>query len=104
MAIGFGKGSEANVPLARAVVGGLLTSTFLTLVVVPILYTLLMREKREADFDLDAELEGRAVQVQSAFAVDGSLADGNGAQDQVRAGFNPSLGRSSGSSECQPEV
>src|SRR5262249_16972138 len=40
MAVGFGKGSEANVPLARAVVGGLLTSTFLTLVVVPIMYTL----------------------------------------------------------------
>ena len=43
MAIGIGKGSEANVPLARAVVGGLLTSTCLTLFVVPILYTLLLR-------------------------------------------------------------
>jgi multidrug efflux pump subunit AcrB len=40
MAIGLGKGSEANVPLARAVVGGLLASTALTLFVVPILYTL----------------------------------------------------------------
>ena len=48
MAIGFGKGSEANVPLARAVVGGLLTSTFLTLFVVPILYTLLIREPTPA--------------------------------------------------------
>jgi multidrug efflux pump subunit AcrB len=44
MAIGMGKGSEANVPLARAVVGGLLTSTCLTLFIVPILYTLLIRE------------------------------------------------------------
>src|SRR5262249_42007057 len=44
MAIGIGKGSEATVPLARAVVGGLLTSTLLTLVVVPILYTLLIKE------------------------------------------------------------
>ncbi len=44
MAIGFGKGSEANVPLARAVIGGLLASTFLTLLVVPILYTLFIRE------------------------------------------------------------
>ncbi len=33
MAIGMGRGSEANVPLARAVVGGLLTSTCLTLFV-----------------------------------------------------------------------
>jgi multidrug efflux pump subunit AcrB len=45
MAIGFGKGSEANVPLGRAVVGGLLTSTALNLFVVPVLYTLLNRDR-----------------------------------------------------------
>jgi HAE1 family hydrophobic/amphiphilic exporter-1 len=45
MAIGLGKGSEANVPLARAVVGGLLASTALTLFVVPILYTLFNRDQ-----------------------------------------------------------
>jgi len=38
MAIGFGEGSEANVPLARAVIGGLTVSTFLSLFVVPCLY------------------------------------------------------------------
>jgi multidrug efflux pump subunit AcrB len=59
MAIGFGKGSEATVPLARAVVGGLLTSTFLTLVVVPILYTLLMKEGEVSDADIEAELADR---------------------------------------------
>jgi multidrug efflux pump subunit AcrB len=41
MAIGLGHGSEANVPLARAVVGGLAVSTALTLVVVPLLYRIL---------------------------------------------------------------
>jgi multidrug efflux pump subunit AcrB len=56
MAIGLGRGSEANVPLARAVVGGLLTSTFLTLLVVPILYTLLIRERRTPEIDIDVEL------------------------------------------------
>jgi HAE1 family hydrophobic/amphiphilic exporter-1 len=56
MAIGFGKGSEANVPLARAVVGGLLSSTALTLFVVPILFTLFMRERRKSEIDIDAEL------------------------------------------------
>jgi multidrug efflux pump subunit AcrB len=56
MAIGLGRGSEANVPLARAVVGGLLTSTFLTLFVVPILYTLLIRERSGPEVDIDAEL------------------------------------------------
>ncbi len=46
MAIGLGRGSEALTPLARAVVGGLLSATVLTLFVVPILYTLLIRDKR----------------------------------------------------------
>jgi multidrug efflux pump subunit AcrB len=57
MAIGLGRGSEANVPLARAVVGGLLTSTFLTLIVVPIMYTLFNRDGEPAEPDIDKELE-----------------------------------------------
>jgi multidrug efflux pump subunit AcrB len=56
MAIGMGRGSEANVPLARAVVGGLLTSTALTLFVVPIMYTLLIRDPLPPEVDLEAEL------------------------------------------------
>jgi multidrug efflux pump subunit AcrB len=56
MAIGMGRGSEANVPLARAVVGGLLTSTALTLFVVPIMYTLLMRDPLAPEVDLEAIL------------------------------------------------
>jgi Cu/Ag efflux pump CusA len=56
MAIGLGKGSEANVPLARAVVGGLLTSTFLTLIVVPIMYTLLNKDTDKQEEDIDKEL------------------------------------------------
>ena len=43
MAIGLGRGSEANVPLARAVVGGLSASTLLVLLFVPVLYTLFER-------------------------------------------------------------
>jgi HAE1 family hydrophobic/amphiphilic exporter-1 len=41
MAIGLGEGSEAQAPMGRAVIGGLITSTLLTLVVVPVLYTYL---------------------------------------------------------------
>ena len=56
MAIGIGRGSEANVPLARAVVGGLLTSTALTRFVVPIMYTLLLKESSGDEIDIEAEL------------------------------------------------
>jgi HAE1 family hydrophobic/amphiphilic exporter-1 len=39
LALELGKGAEMRAPMARAVIGGLLTSTFLTLFVVPIVYT-----------------------------------------------------------------
>jgi multidrug efflux pump subunit AcrB len=45
MAIGFGHGSEANIPLGRAVIGGQLTSMLLTLFLVPILYRVLVKKK-----------------------------------------------------------
>lgn len=43
MALGIGEGSETNLPLARAVIGGLTVSTVFTLFLVPALYTLLGR-------------------------------------------------------------
>jgi multidrug efflux pump subunit AcrB len=41
MALAFGVGTEANQPLAIAVIGGLLVSTFFTLVLIPTLYVML---------------------------------------------------------------
>src|SRR5262249_959047 len=41
LALAIGAGAEQRAPMARAVIGGLLTSTFLTLFVVPVVYTLL---------------------------------------------------------------
>jgi len=41
MALGIGTGSEANAPLARAVIGGLAVSTALTLLFIPTLYVML---------------------------------------------------------------
>ncbi len=40
IAIGLGKGSETQAPMATAVIGGLITSTLLTLFVVPTVYTI----------------------------------------------------------------
>jgi len=45
MALGLGEGSEMRTPMAVTVIGGLLTSTFLTLVVVPVMYSLLDRRR-----------------------------------------------------------
>jgi HAE1 family hydrophobic/amphiphilic exporter-1 len=41
LALGIGAGAEMRAPMARAVIGGLVTSTLLTLLVVPVVYTLL---------------------------------------------------------------
>jgi multidrug efflux pump len=59
IALGIGAGGEARSPLGIAVVGGILFSTFLTLVLVPVVYLSLARfspEKEEAE---DAEGEAR---------------------------------------------
>jgi len=44
MALGLERGSEANVPLGRAVIGGLLAGLVTTLFVVPSLYSLVVRD------------------------------------------------------------
>lgn len=46
MALGIGEGSETNLPLARAVIGGLAVSTFFTLFLVPALYSIADRYRR----------------------------------------------------------
>jgi HAE1 family hydrophobic/amphiphilic exporter-1 len=43
MAIGLGEGAELRTPMALTVIGGMLTSTLLTLLVVPVVYSLLDR-------------------------------------------------------------
>jgi len=45
MALGLGSGAELRAPMARAVIGGLSVSGLLTLVVIPVLYTM-VEERR----------------------------------------------------------
>lgn len=47
LALGIGPGAETRAPMAHAIIGGLITSTLLTLVVVPVVYTLLDDLKRK---------------------------------------------------------
>jgi cobalt-zinc-cadmium resistance protein CzcA len=49
MAIASGAGAEVQRPLATVVIGGILSSTFLTLVLLPTLYEWLERRKPSAD-------------------------------------------------------
>ncbi|HEV2688658.1 MAG TPA: efflux RND transporter permease subunit, partial [Bryobacteraceae bacterium] len=44
MAIGFGEGGSQSAPLGRAVIGGLIVSTFATLTVLPSIYAVLQRK------------------------------------------------------------
>lgn len=46
LAAGLGPGAEARAPMAHAIIGGLITSTILTLVVVPVVYSLIDDVKR----------------------------------------------------------
>jgi HAE1 family hydrophobic/amphiphilic exporter-1 len=47
LAIGMGEGGEAQAPMARAVIGGLVSSTAITLVLVPVIYSLFERIGRK---------------------------------------------------------
>ncbi len=49
LALGFGEGGEAQAPMARAVIGGLLSSTLITLVFVPTVYSLFERRLKKKD-------------------------------------------------------
>jgi len=57
MALGIGQGAEMRTPMAITVIGGLLTSTLLTLLVVPVMYSLLDRRR---DVTVAAEDSGAA--------------------------------------------
>ena len=54
MALGFGEGSEVRTPMAITVIGGLLVSTLLTLLVIPVVYSLLDRKRWPAAAGLAA--------------------------------------------------
>jgi hydrophobic/amphiphilic exporter-1 (mainly G- bacteria), HAE1 family len=47
MALSWGEGAELRVPLAITVIGGLIVSTLLTLLFVPVLYTIISRETQK---------------------------------------------------------
>ena len=72
IALGLGAGAESRIPLGTAVVGGLLFSTFLTLIIVPVVYTLLARFAGDpVKLRVRVQLEGR-VPAAPEFAPGGA--------------------------------
>ena len=47
LALGIGEGTEMNQPMGIAVIGGLVSSTFLTLYIIPVIYSLFDRQTRK---------------------------------------------------------
>jgi hypothetical protein len=75
MSLGFGEGGESQAPLGRAVIGGLTTSTFITLFLIPVSYLLIFRR------------DERRRLAAMARAADGSL--GRPARDGQGHGQGP---------------
>ena len=72
IAIGLGAGAESRRPLGLAVVGGMLFSTFLTLVLVPVLYAILSRFVRvSTEEEHEVAAEGRPAGTSPELATEG---------------------------------
>lgn len=65
LALGYGESGENWAPLARAVIGGLTVSTFLTLIVVPILYIIFERVSLRVKNRKEARRHAK-IQLESA--------------------------------------
>jgi HAE1 family hydrophobic/amphiphilic exporter-1 len=76
IATGLGKGSETNAPMATVVIGGLITSTLLTLFIVPTVYTLFD--------DLGRRLRGDKQDLAQPTLVEPSPAGVGGSPDYER--------------------
>jgi HAE1 family hydrophobic/amphiphilic exporter-1 len=72
LALALGAGAEQRAPMARAVIGGLVTSTLLTLFVVPVMYTLL---DDAASWALSRRRSHRPVAPADPAVTDGAFGD-----------------------------
>ena len=63
LALGIGEGSEQQAPMAHAIIGGVITSTLLTLIVVPVIYTYLDDGKHQF-FRLFAKKKAKTLAIE----------------------------------------
>jgi len=69
LSLGFGDGAEIWAPMARAVIGGMIVATALTLFVVPCLYVLVASRRRRRDDPGDAEAAGEGTEARLSRAA-----------------------------------
>jgi multidrug efflux pump len=67
IAIGLGAGGESRRPLGLVVVGGMLFSTFLTLVIVPVVYTLLARFTKSKEKVIEAKSSNEQKEIEHKY-------------------------------------
>jgi HAE1 family hydrophobic/amphiphilic exporter-1 len=99
LALGYGPGAETRAPLARSIIGGMLLSTLVTLVIVPIFYVLFdrfgawvgaqARRRPAAPGGGGHEGNGRVPHEQAAPAA---AAATNGEAEPARPELQPALG------------
>jgi multidrug efflux pump subunit AcrB len=65
MSLALGAGGEQNAPLGRAVIGGLIAATFMTLIVIPIVYSL-FGGTRVSKLQRDAQIRRVIEQTEAA--------------------------------------
>lgn len=73
MAISTSGGAEVQRPLATVVIGGLITATFLTLVVVPVLYYWLESRKERNNTDGDVSYVNKSTHIVTVLLMVGGL-------------------------------
>lgn len=92
LALNLGRGSETQAPLATAVIGGLLTSTMLTLLVVPVVYTFfddMARRVRKNNRDLaPAGMVGPSVAAAEHLPEEQEAKEPSVSPDPIRSEFH----------------
>jgi len=81
LALAFGEGAEVRSPMAITVIGGLLVSTLLTLLVIPIVYDLLDRKPDEFYAERGRRARNTAAQVAQVLAHEQDALGGAVAKD-----------------------
>ncbi len=94
MALGLGEGAEVRAPMAITVIGGVLLTTFLTLLVIPVVYAVLDRKTyvpRGSAAQSAAEAGGRLRTRHAPHGVRARTARHHGDDRARRAGGRPDL-------------